>query len=277
MRSWLYVPGQRVDRFAKAVVSGADAIILDLEDGVPRSDKDTARATVAGWLGATAVPCLVTVRVNRGSAADLEAVVRPGLGGIQLPKVESADEIRAIDERLARLEEAAGLAAGSVRLFPLIESAAAVLRAAEIAAASHRLVNLALGEVDLLADIGGRGEEALRYARSHLVYASRTAGLIGPIDGVYTAIADLAGLRAAAERARALGFSGKLVIHPTHVPVVNEVFSPTAEEVAWARRILTTEVGTVDGEFVDPAVIRRAEAILALKNRLSRGSAEPTG
>ncbi len=195
MRSWLYVPGNRPDRFAKAAASGADAVILDLEDAVPRAEKDAARTAVAGWLGGTDGSCLVTVRINRGSTADLEAIVGPGLGGVQLPKVESADEVRAIDERLCALEEAAGLAAGSVRLFPLIESAVAVLRALEIGAAAPRVGALALGAVDLLADIGGRGEEAVEYARSHLVYAARAAGLPGPADGVWTAIADLTGRR----------------------------------------------------------------------------------
>jgi citrate lyase subunit beta/citryl-CoA lyase len=263
LRSWLYVPGNRPDRFAKAATSGADAIILDLEDAVPGPEKTAARAAVAGWLGTVDVSCLVTVRVNRANDADVDAVVRPGLWGIQLPKVESADEIRAIDDRLARLEEAAGVGVGSVRLLPLIESAVAVLRAMEIAGAAHRVITLSLGAVDLLADIGGRGEEALQYARAHLVYAARAAGRAGPADGVHMAIADLSGLRGAALQARALGYTGKLVIHPTHVPVVNEIFSPTVEEVAWARRILTTQVGTVDGEFVDPAVRRRAETILA--------------
>ena len=263
MRSWLYVPGNRPDRFAKAAASGADAIILDLEDAVPRAEKDSARAAVASWLGGSDGSCLVTVRINRGSRADLDAIVRPGLGGVQLPKVESADEVRAIDERLCALEKAAGLAAGSVWLFPLIESAAAVLRALEIGGAGRRVGLLALGAVDLLADIGGRGEEAVEYARSHLVYAARAAGLPGPTDGVWTAIADLDGLRRAAQRARTLGYTGKLLVHPTHVPVVNQVFTPTPEDIAWAQRILGTDVGTVDGEFVDLAVRRRAEAILA--------------
>ena len=252
MRSWLYVPGNRPDRFAKAAASGADAIILDLEDAVPRAEKDSARTAVARWLGGSDGSCLVTVRINRGSRADLDAIVRPGLGGVQLPKVESADEVRAIDERLCALEKAAGLAAGSVWLFPLIESAAAVLRALEIGGAGRRVGLLALGAVDLLADIGGRGEEA-----------ARAAGLPGPTDGVWTAIADLDGLRRAAQRARTLGYTGKLLVHPTHVPVVNQVFTPTPEDIAWAHRILGTDVGTVDGEFVDLAVRRRAEAILA--------------
>jgi citrate lyase subunit beta / citryl-CoA lyase len=263
MRSWLYVPGNRPERFAKAAASGADALILDLEDAVPRAEKEQARAGVASWLGGAEASCLVTVRINRGNRADLEAVVRPGLGGVQLPKVESADEVRAVDERLATLEEASGIAPGSVRIFPLIESAIAVLRALEIGGAAARVGSLALGAVDLLADIGARGDEGAAYARSHLVYAARAANLPGPTDGVWTAIRDLDGLRSAAEHARTLGYAGKLVIHPTHVPIVNQVFSPTADEIAWARKVLGTDVGTVDGEFVDLAVRRRAEAILA--------------
>jgi citrate lyase subunit beta/citryl-CoA lyase len=263
MRSWLYVPGNRPERFAKAAGSGADAVILDLEDAVPRGEKEGARAGVARWLGTADGSCLVTVRINRGSRADLEAVVRPGLGGVQLPKVESADEVRAVDEQLASLEAAAGVTPGSIQLFPLIESAIAILRAFEIGGASRRIGSLALGAVDLLADIGGRGEEAVEYARSHLVFAARAAALPGPTDGVWTAIRDLDGLRSAAEHARVLGYAGKLVIHPTHVPIVNQVFSPTADEIAWARKMLGTDVGTVDGEFVDLAVRRRAEAILA--------------
>jgi citrate lyase subunit beta / citryl-CoA lyase len=263
MRSWLYVPGNRPERFAKAAGSGADAIILDLEDAVPRPEKEQARAQVAGWLDGAAASCLVTVRINRGSRADLEAVVRPGLGGVQLPKVESEDEVRAADEALAALEQAAGIAPGSIRIFPLIESAIAVLRAYEIGSAADRVGSLALGAVDLLADIGGRGDDAIAYARSHLVYAARAANLPGPTDGVWTAVRDLDGLRAAAEHARTLGHAGKLVIHPTHVAIVNQVFSPTADEIVWARKVLGTDVGTVDGEFVDRAVLRRAEAILA--------------
>jgi citrate lyase subunit beta/citryl-CoA lyase len=262
MRSWLYVPGNRPEWFAKAVASGADVVILDLEDAVPHAEKGAARAAVARWLGGSDASCLVTVRINRGSRADLEAVVGRGLGGVQLPKVESADEVRAIADRLCALEEAAGLAAGSIGLFPLVESAVAVLRAFEIGGATSRVGALALGTVDLLADIGARSEAAVEYARTHLVYAARAAGLPGPTDGVWTAIADLGGLRGAAEHARALGYAGKLVVHPSHVPVVNEVFTPTPDEIAWARRMLGTDVGTVDGEFVDLAVRRRAEAIL---------------
>lgn len=283
LRSYLFAPGANDRILAKVVDAGADAAVLDLEDAVAASEKDAARAKVAALLEARGAdaPCSLHVRVNRDaegySEADLAAVVVPGVTGIRLPKCEDPAAIAAAGELIGRREQAAGIAEGTVRLYATVESAVGLHRLVDFGAASPRLARCTFGSVDFLADLGARDREGrlVAHARLELVLRSRVAGLGPPIDGVHTDVADVAGVRAAAERARDLGMFGKSVIHPSHIAVVNTAFTPSEEEVAWATRVTEAFAAaeaegnaaiTVDGEFVDPAVVARARGVLALSD-----------
>lgn len=281
LRSYLYAPGSRPELLAKAYAAGADAVVYDLEDAVPADRKQAARAAVARQLGQLAAAAArgpqVHVRVNATPdgyhRADLVAVVVPGLSALRLPKAVDPRWLRALAAELDELEARGGLPAGQVALYPTVESAAGVLRAAELAAASPRVARLAFGATDFLADIGAGGPAhgpATLAARGQLVLASRAAGIGAPVDSVHTILDDPVGLREGALAARQLGFFGKAVIHPAQLPVVHEVFTPGDGELAWARRVTAAGGnGTVDGEFVDRPVLARARSLLALAERLS--------
>ena len=277
LRSFLFVPGHQARRIAKALDSPADAVIIDLEDAVPPAEKEAARANAAAALADRGAP-VVFVRVNgagdSGCLDDVLALTRPGLAGIVLPKAESAAQLHALDWALSQLEPRHGLTPGTVELLPLVESARGVEDAPEIATATGRVRRLAYGVADYSLDLGLQpdpGEAGLAYLRARLVHASRAAGREPPIDSVVVEIRDLERLRESALRARALGLGGKLCLHPDQVPVVNEVFGPTAEELARARAIVAAydaarERGeaavTVEGAFVDAPVAEKARRLL---------------
>ncbi len=266
-RSYLFVPGNRPDRFEKAWQSGADAVILDLEDAVQSAHKDLAREAVASWLS-PARP--VYVRINGTSTPwceqDLAVVGLPGVLGVVLPKAEHPEQVAQVAARLT----------GEARVLPLLETALGVWNARELAQAP-RVERLAFGSIDFQLDTGINGEqEELLYTRSHLVLASRVAGIVPPIDGVTMALDDLTRLREDVARARRLGFGGKLCIHPRQVETINQGFAPTDAERAWARRVLeaveAAEAGALrlDGELIDRPVIARARSILAQVDVLGR-------
>jgi len=258
-RSYLFVPGDRPERFAKAQASGADAVVLDLEDAVAPAAKDAARQAVSDWLDAGHGP--VVLRINAiGTpwfAADLALTARPDVAAVIVPKAERARD-------LARVRAASP----STPLLPLIETAAGIERLREVAAAPG-VQRLVFGSIDLQLDLGidGDGDELL-YFRSQLVLASRLAGLTAPVDGVCTALDDPETLHAEALRARRFGFGAKLCIHPRQVAGVNDAFSPGAAELAWARRVVDVAERSggaavaVDGRMVDLPVLRRAQALL---------------
>jgi len=265
----------------KALSAGADAVILDLEDGVAPEDKRVARAQVAAVIAGIGADAEVElhVRVNRGPDGpdldDLAAVTAPGLTGVRLPKVDSPDEVRAVAAALDGLERSTDMAPGSVRLYLSIETARAALAAAELAAAP-RVARLVFGATDFLADIASPGAAdgpATVVARGALVLASRAAGIGAPVDNVHTALADEEGLRRGARFARELGFFGKSVIHPRQIPAVHNVFTPTDAELADARRVLAhAEVRgdgatALDGQMIDAAVVARARRIIAITER----------
>lgn len=273
-RSLLFVPANRPDRFEKALACGADAVIVDLEDAVAPQAKDEARAALAAWLAARAPQSPpsgengqrsagtvgIIVRVNSADTPwfqdDLALSGQPGVAAVMLPKAEDADTLAAVRR------------AGARALVPLIESAVGFARLQAIAG-SPGVERLAFGSIDFQVDLGMRGalEEELLYFRSQLVLGSRLAGLAAPIDGVTTALDDPACLKEDSLRARRLGFGGKLCIHPRQIVAVNESFSPSAEELAWARRVLDAAAASggaavaVDGRMVDKPVILRAQAI----------------
>jgi citrate lyase subunit beta/citryl-CoA lyase len=273
LRSYLFVPGSRPELFARALAAGADAVVFDLEDAVAPSAKAAARRAVADAVTPSA--CQVHVRVNRGphgyDTEDVRAVVAPGLAALRLPKAEDSADLARLEDTLAAAKDAAGLAPASVALYPTAESALGIWEAHRVAAASPRVARLTFGAADFLADLRATDDDAALHARGRLVLASRVAGVAAPVDSVHTAVDDVDGLRHAALRARALGFWGKSVLHPRQLDVVHEVFAPTAAELEHARRVVAAFTAAqaegraalvVDGEFVDPAVVARARAVL---------------
>lgn len=267
----------------KALALAADAVILDLEDGVPVSEKDRARDLIAEALGrpATAGAPARAVRVNVGASGrlegDLRAVVRPGLDAVVLPKVEAPAEVSALDHALAGLEAETGLTPGRIAVVVAIESARGLVRAVEILAASRRVIAVFFGAEDFALDLGlpvrrsGAGRELLA-ARSAVVVAAASAR-VQPIDQVWLDFRDTDGLRDDAVRARDLGFTGKCLIHPSQIDVVNEVFRPSDEDVALARDVvmayeqaIAKGVGAVmlGGQLVELPIVERAKATLRL-------------
>lgn len=279
-RSYLYVPGDQLEKLAKAFDRGADALIVDLEDAVAPSRKDAARQTVAQWLSDArpAGQVQVWVRVNPGEMGleDVAAVVAPTLTGVVAAKAEKPEDLVALDAALHAAEAAAGLTSGSIAISPLLESAAAVLDALRIAR-GPRVRRLQLGEVDLRADIGatpGDDEQELLHVRSHVVLVSAACRLDPPVGPVSPDFRDLARLRASTEALARMGFLGRACIHPAQVAVVNEVFTPSADEVERARALVRRFDEAVaagsgvlvddDGRMVDEAVIRQARRVLSL-------------
>lgn len=259
-RSFLFVPGNRPERFDKAWQSGADAVVIDLEDAVAPSDKPAARENVKRWLNPDRASYL---RVNGADtewfSEDLALLSLAGIAGVMLPKAESPAQIHAI----------AGQCARQLRVIPLIETAIGLWNAESIARAPQ-IERLAFGSVDFQLDCGIGGErEELLFARSQLVVVSRVAGLLPPVDGVTLDIDDANVLKQDVVRARSLGFSGKLCIHPKQVALVNAGFMPQLAEMRWAEQVMqaVTHCGEnairLDGKIIDRPVIERARAILA--------------
>ncbi len=284
MRSWLFVPGHRQKMIDKAPGRGSDALIYDLEDAVPPDEMDAARRKVGAALDAAKEGPRRFVRIHgAGHGAmdgDLRAVVRPGLEGLVLPKVDRPEDVTAVDRSLTERESEAGMRPGSVRLAAMIESAMGLIQAPAIAASSPRLVALMFGAEDFAVDLGlfsFREGELMSYGRSALVVAAASARL-EPVDKVYLDFRDPDGLARETQAARGLGFSGKTLIHPAQIEVVHRVFRPTDEEVESARRVVEAfeaapEEGTmaVDGRMVDLPVVKRARWILrsAAKREIS--------
>ncbi len=287
LRSLMFVPGHRQRMIDKALASEADVLFLDIEDGVPPAEKDLARQTIADSLRALAQnpPAgrhpLRFVRINaighERMRADVETVLGPGLEGFCLPKVESADQIRQVDAELDQRETKAGLEPGAVRCVASIESARGLINAPQIAAASTRMAGLMFGAEDFSKDLGLptlRVAEAseLLYARSAIVMAA-TASHIASVDGVWPDIHDPEGLRKDALQARRLGFTGKSLIHPGQIEVVNNVFRPDEGEVDYARRVVAAfeeaqargdGAIALGGQLIDAPIVDRARRTLTL-------------
>ena len=275
MRSWLFVPGHRQKMIDKAPGRGADALIYDLEDAVPPNEMDAARRKVGAALDAAKEGPRRFVRIHgAGHGAmdgDLRAVVRPGLEGLVLPKVDRPEDVLTVDRSLTKRESETGMRPGCVRLAAMIESAVGLVQAPAIAASSPRLVALMFGAEDFAVDLGlfsFREGGLMSYARSALVVAAASARL-EPVDKVYLDFRDPDGLARETQAARGLGFSGKTLIHPAQIEVVHRVFRPTDAEVESARRVVEAfeaapEAGTmaVDGRMVDLPVVKRARWIL---------------
>jgi citrate lyase subunit beta/citryl-CoA lyase len=252
-RSYLFVPGNRPDRFDKACASGADAVIIDLEDAVPSAERFAARQNTASWLSACHP---VYIRINGADTEwfreDLAICGATGVAGVVLPKAERVEDIQTI----------------GIPVLPIIETARGFWNVSALAHAPN-VRRLLFGSIDFQVDLGiaGEGEELL-YFRSQLVLVSRIAGLPSPVDGITTSFDSQDAVRADTRRARRLGFGAKLCIHPKQIAAVHECFGSTAEEAAWARRVVeaAAKAGggatSLDGEMIDRPVLARALEIL---------------
>lgn len=271
----LYVPGDRPDRFDKAVTSGAHLVILDLEDAVAPGKKELARSAVADWLTARADVTggpVIQVRISAGEPLDLSLLA--GIDGafeVRVPKVETPSDVDTV----------ASVVPGHA-ITALIETARGVENAVAIAA-HPAVTRLGLGEADLASDLGTAAAPAMDYARVRLLFAARAAGLPAPMLSVFPDIRNLDALRDDTERGRALGWVGRTAIHPSQLPVIADVFQPSAEERAWANEVLAAASGggvstLASGEMVDAAMTGRARAILGLagiRDSADAGASEP--
>jgi citrate lyase subunit beta / citryl-CoA lyase len=283
-RSYLYVTGDGADRLRKAHLRGADAIIADLEDSVAPKGKAKARRNVAAW-AATAAPNGPErwVRVSAGPAglADLEDIYHPALTGVCVAKASDLVEVDGFARALDELDAQHGKSEPGTAVMPLIESAEGLLRAAELAH-GRRVARIQLGELDLAADLDldpGADEAELLHARSTVVVASAAAGLPPPIAPVWPVVSDEAGFAESTRRLRRLGFLSRAVIHPAQLGVVHDVFTPTANEVREARRVITLYDEMLleglgvklddHGRMIDEAVVRRCRQTVALAQNAS--------
>jgi len=276
-RSMLFVPvivRKFVDGAAKR---GADAVILDLEDSVPPAEKPRARTLVeeaAGIAGSGGADILV--RINRPlplAVADIAAAVSPRVAALMLPKIESASHLRLLAEVVDEAEAARGMTPGTTRLVAMIETAGAFFEMADIARAHPRTVAMTLGAEDFALSVGMVPEaEGLFFPKQQMVIAARAAGIL-PLGflGTVADFRDLDAFRATIRRSRRIGFAGASVIHPSQVAILNEEYSPAAEEVSHAERVVaaydkaTSEgIGaiTLDGKMIDVPVVERAQALL---------------
>ncbi len=301
IRTLLYTPGNEPRKVSKVGSFGADAAILDLEDAVAVDQKVAARDAVRQAIPAVGeTGTRVYVRINptgektdfslNVGLADIEVVVCAGLGGLVVPKVESAEEMEDVERVLAAREKALGLEPGSVEVVPIIETALGLWRAYEIARSNPRIKSLHFGAGDFTRDVSidwTRDEAELAYARSRLVVISRAAGIDPPTDSVWVRLDDEEGFVESARRARRMGFQGKSCIHPRQVPLANRVFSYVSpEELAQARKIVEAfaqaqAAGSasirVDGQFVDYPLVENARRVIELHAGAQEAAQEVEG
>jgi citrate lyase subunit beta/citryl-CoA lyase len=287
LRSLLFVPGNKDNMLEKALGLKPDAFVPDMEDSVPGAEKENARETVARFLPrlvASGVP--VIPRVNSLDTewleADLAAVVGPGILGISVGKVRDAGDISAISQLVGNLERRAGLTVGGLRLLPWIETAEAIVNVSAICRASERIVAVAFGGEDFTNDMGvERLEDDMQivYARQALCVAARAAH-VSALDTPYFKLRDLDGLRDNSLRAKRIGFKGRFAIHPEQVAALNECFSPSAQEIAHAERVVAAyeeaerrgrASTSLDGWVIDVPVVKRARGLLELARRARDG------
>ena len=283
-RSFIFVPGNRENMLERAKSFKADVIMVDLEDSVPPREKASARDMAKDW-----VPALsrqgqrVMVRVNSLDTgltrSELETLVSPDLYGISLGKVESKWNIRDVDRMLSAIEPLAGVGLGSTKVVAWAETASALVDARDIAVSSQRVIALAFGAEDFTNDMGiersDSGDE-VQVPRSLVPVAARAAN-VASLDSPFVAFQDPEALRADAQKARQMGFTGKHAIHPAQLDIINEVFSPAPDEVAYARRIMDAWGKAeaegrgslaLDGRMVDVPVVKRAQNLLAFADAI---------
>ena len=291
-RSWMFVPGHRQRMLDKALgLANVDAVMLDIEDGVPQAEKTIARELVGKCLASarTSGP----VRFVRVSAVgyehiqtDLAHIVQPGLDGLALPKVETPEQIRIVDAILEHHERRSGISPGTIALLIAIESPRGLLNANAIAGASSRVTGLMFGAEDLGKELGvplrREGEAAeLLFQRSMLVVAAAAAN-VQAVDGVWPDISDSEGLKRYALQSRRLGFGGMSLIHPGQAETINQVFSPTADEIDYCRKVIEAFDAAVargdgsiafGGQLIDLPIVERAKRTVAFAKKLNASSA----
>ena len=288
LRSVIFVPGNRPNMLERALAFAADVVMVDLEDSVPPAEKVNAREVAREW-----VPKLhqqgrrVMVRVNALDTGlthdELAAVIGPDLSGISIGKAESVCQLRDADRIITALESTAGLEPGHVKLIPWIENARAVMSATDMAGASSRIVAIAFGAEDYTDDMGVRrtdtGEE-VQFPRSMVAVAARAAN-VASLDSPFVRFRDADGLRQDARVARQMGYTGKFAIHPDQIDIINQTFSPSPEEVEYARQVVAAwdraeaeGRGSValEGRMIDVPVVRRAQNLLALAEAIEGSS-----
>ena len=284
LRSIIFVPGNRANMLERARNFKADIVMVDLEDSVPPGEKTNARDLAKEW-----VPILrrqgqkVMVRVNSLDTgltrSELEAIVSPDLYGISLGKVESTWNIKDVDRLLRAMEPQAGVEPGSTKIIAWTETASALVDARAIGSASHRVIGLAFGAEDFTNDMGiersDTGEE-VEVPRSLVPVAARAAN-VASLDSPFVLFQDTVALRADAKRARQMGYTGKFAIHPAQLDIINEVFSPSPDEVAYARTVMEAWEQaeaegrgslSIDGRMVDVPVVKRAQNLLAFADAI---------
>ena len=286
-RSWMFVPGHRQLMIDKALSLNTDAIMLDIEDGVAPSEKNTARKLIAEALGRERSPSSPTrfVRINaighERMDADLAAVLRPGLDGLVLPKVETTQAVLKVDSILKEREPRLKVEPGSIKLLIAVESPKGLLNAPALASCSARVVGLMFGAEDFGRELGlptSREAEArdMIYARSALVVAAASAH-VQAIDGVWVVLQDSEGLLGFARQSRRLGFSGMSLIHPSQIDPINRVFSPAPEEIEYAEQVVKAFEeaaargdGSISfgGQLIDRPIVERARRTLELAQQL---------
>ncbi len=282
VRSALFVPANRSDWIEKSPTYGADVVVLDLEDATPAAEKSAAQGIVEG-----ALPRLrergqgAWVRVNELGgpfiAGDVDACCRPGLEAVCLPKVRGPEDVSELDSMLTYAEGKHGLGRGSISIVPLLETAPAIADAAGVFRASSRVAyggGIVATSGDVALAIGFRWSESFeetRALRSHVLIAARACGVHNPFTGLVAAV-DVEPVRRFAAQSRGLGYEGMFVIHPTHVPIANEVFRPSEEELGWSSEVIEAAAVAeregrgafvdAEGRMIDTAMLRVARSLI---------------
>jgi citrate lyase subunit beta/citryl-CoA lyase len=275
-RSYLYAPASKPELVEKAINSQADCIVIDLEDAVHHDKKDEARKFVVEFLSKPAPkPFLIRINDLNGpwGLTDLESISGPNLFGIRIPKTSSVDTVRKASKILDSHKS-------NAQIHLLIESALGVIKAFELSSCDPKVAAITLGEADLLSDLRATNDEALAFSRLSILVAARAAGLKQPSQSVYANTKDLDGLKASTLRGKATGFFGRSVIHPNQIEIVNEIFTPTKDEVDQATELLNvyeqmqasgnSVMALPNGEMIDPANIHYAKFQVNLYNSLNK-------
>lgn len=289
LRTALFAPGNRQDRVEKALNLDADAVIIDLEDAVPIAEKESSRPMVRDVLNKYPGKRMY-VRINALTTPfaeeDLEAVVSKNLKGIMLPKVESPDDIFEIDRLISKVEAKAGLQFGILEVIPICETAKGLEEAYHIASARpehHRILTIAFGAADYTLDLGislTREGKELEYPRSRLPVACRAGRIMPPLDTPWMIdLKDIDGLIADAKKAKAYGFMGKIVIHPNQIQPCHDVFTPSEDEINYAKKVIEAfeeaeKAGKaaiqLEGKFIDYPVVEKLRRVLELAQARGR-------